>query len=152
MTTLMRRLTSETSPLFFNFGVGFDRLFRDLDTLQTTLADQTNYPPHNLKQIDEDLFELEIAVAGFRYEDLSITKERHRLTLSAKKPEEGTESYLHRGIGLRSFTKTFALAETIEVDSASLEHGLLKVRLRNVIPEEDRPKTIHIQVPSLLQS
>lgn len=152
MTALIRRLASDPDHLFTNFGVGFDRLFRDLDTLQTTLADQTNYPPHNLKQIDEDLFELELAVAGFRLKDLSITKERHRLTISANKPEESNETYLHRGIGLRSFTKTFALSETIEVESASLDYGMLRVQLRNVIPEEDRPKTIAIHAAKSLKS
>jgi len=128
-----------------HFSVGFDRLFDELAHIEHRVSAQNNYPPHNLKRLSDTEYELELAVAGFTEEDLDVEIEKHLLTIrgSVKKTTTDDE-YLYRGVGLRSFTKSVALAETVVVRGASLEHGMLRIRLENVIPEEHKTRKIAI--------
>lgn len=128
-----------------HFSVGFDRLFDELAHIEHRVSDQNNYPPHNLKRLSADEYELELAVAGFTEDDLEVEVEKHLLTVrGAVKKTDDKDDYLYRGVGLRSFTKTVALAETVVVRGATLEHGMLRIRLENVIPEVDKPRKISI--------
>lgn len=128
-----------------HFSVGFDRLFDELAYIEHRVADQNNYPPHNLKRLSDTEYELELAVAGFTEDDLDVEIEKHLLTIrgTARKTETN-DDYLYRGVGLRNFTKTVALAKTVEVRGATLEHGMLRIRLENVLPEADKPRKISI--------
>lgn len=149
--TLSKRLFTTFGPDLFptfgwsHFGIGFDRVFDELANIEDRLSDQANYPPHNIKKIGEHLYELELAVAGFTEQDINVEVEKHLLTVrGTKNVSASQDEYLYRGLGQRSFTKTLALAETVEVRSAILEHGMLRIRLENVIPEKDQKRSITI--------
>jgi molecular chaperone IbpA len=131
--------------------VGFDRLLSTLDEFDTLLATgkQTQtYPPYNVVKFDDSHYKIEIAVAGFSREELDITVKENKLTVkgSATQSEamQNTREYIHKGIGKRDFTHVFTLADTVVVDGADIVDGLLNIELRNVIPEEKKPRKIEI--------
>ena len=138
MTTYTTNNASFTFPRS-NF-VGFERLFDELS--RNTVNNTNNYPPHNMVQIDEDNFLIEIAVAGFKHENLDIQLKDSILTVTGKK--EDTRTYSHKGISSREFIRTFTLGEHVQVNGADLEDGILAIKLERVIPEEERPRKIEI--------
>ena len=125
------------------FAVGFEDLFREMDKLQLN-STNTAYPPYNIVSVDENKFQIEVAVAGFAEKDLDITLENGVLTIAGNKEEEEAREFVHKGIAMRNFTRTFRLATHIEVEGAKLENGLLVVTLKRHIPEELKPKKIAI--------
>ncbi len=132
--------------------VGFDRL---LDTFDTMLTEKpTTFPPHNIVKVDDNNYLVELAVAGFNESEITIEVLKNTLTIKGEKNLDDTRNYLHRGIGTRSFKKTVTLADTVQVDGASLENGILTVKLVNVVPVEKLPVKIAINTvskPQLLQ-
>jgi molecular chaperone IbpA len=136
--------TLDFSPLF-RTAIGFDRLARTLETARAS-SDPQGYPPYNIEKVGEDSYVLTMAVAGFGPNDLEIVARDNVLTVSgrAPQPEEG-RSYLHRGIAGRAFERRFALADHIVVDGANLEHGLLQLALKRVVPEALKPRRIPVQ-------
>ena len=132
--------------------VGFDRL---LDTFDTMLTEKpTTFPPHNIVKVDENNYLVELAVAGFDESEVTIEVLKNTLTIKGEKDLDDTRNYLHRGIGTRTFKKTVTLAETVQVDGASLENGILTVKLVNIVPVEKLPVKIAINTvskPQLLQ-
>ena len=125
--------------------VGFDRFFDAFDELEKLAA--SPYPPHNIVKIDDSNYLVELAVAGFQDDEIVIEVESGTLTISGQKhPVDENRSYLHRGIGTRSFKKVVRLADTVQVIGASLEDGILTVKLQNIIPEEKLPKRIPIDL------
>jgi molecular chaperone IbpA len=133
---------------FFNdpFFIGFNRDFDKLSRIHTH-ATGTNYPPYNvITTDDEDVFFIELAVAGFAKEDLDISIKEQVLTVKGEIKESKDEAkYAHRGIATRKFTREFALAEFIEVTGATAENGMLKISLERIVPEDKKPKTIKIK-------
>lgn len=135
-------------------SVGFDR-FNDLfETLLDDKADRFEaYPPYNIVKLSEDAYRIDIAVAGFRDEDLSIIAQDDRLVVSGRQVEEThddkSHQYLHRGIAARAFERTFRLADHIKVENAVMEHGMLSIALVREVPEEKKPRMIPISVSSL---
>ena len=125
------------------FAVGFDDLFREMDKLNLN-SSNTAYPPYNIVSVDENKFQIEVAVAGFAEKDLDITLENGVLTIAGNKEEEEAREFVHKGIAMRNFTRTFRLATHIEVEGADLKNGLLVVTLKRHIPEELKPKKIAI--------
>jgi molecular chaperone IbpA len=132
--------------------VGFDRL---LDTFDTMLTEKpTTFPPHNIVKVDENNYLVELAVAGFNESEITIEVLKNTLTIKGEKDLDDTRNYLHRGIGTRTFRKTVTLAETVQVDGASLDDGILTVKLVNIVPVEKLPVKIAINTvskPQLLQ-
>lgn len=129
-------------PLF----VGFDRIFDRMNTV-TKFANipQQKYPPYNIVKTGDNTYRIEIAVAGFKEEDFDI--ELHDGILSVKaevKADEENHEYIHRGIASRGFERRFTLADTVVVESVSLDQGMLTINLVNVIPEEKKPKKLQI--------
>ena len=127
--------------------VGFDRLLSTLDeALNIPEKVLTSYPPYNIAKISEDKYVIELAVAGFKREEIDITLEDNKLTVqgNAKKDEDGSKTYYHRGIALRNFTRVFTLADTVVVNSADLVDGMLVVELQNIIPENKKPRKISL--------
>jgi molecular chaperone IbpA len=127
--------------------VGFDRLLSTLDeALNIPEKVLTSYPPYNIAKISEDKYVIELAVAGFKREEIDITLEDSKLTIqgNAKKDEDGSKTYYHRGIALRNFTRVFTLADTVVVNSADLVDGMLVVELQNIIPESKKPRKISL--------
>ena len=135
MTTLFSFAT-KYDPFF----VGFDRLFREMETFK--INRQGNYPPYNVSQ-DGYNYTIELALAGFKESEISITYEPCKLTVSGSNDKKSGE-YLHKGIATREFTKTWTVADTIEVNSAVFADGVLTIELINVIPESNKPQNIPI--------
>ena len=132
------------------FFVGADRLWRHVDDLQKLAAtnQSSNYPPYNIIKDDEDHYTIEMAVAGFTEEDLDVIFEDTKLIVTGKTKEKDDSNLLHRGIANRSFTRQFTLADTIEIEFVHLEHGMLEIALKNVIPDSKKPKKIEIKTGS----
>jgi molecular chaperone IbpA len=126
-------------PFFIGFGRNLERITSNKDLLAT------NYPPHNLIKIDEDNFKIELAVAGFSKQDISIDILENQLTIFGDKEETENNSFVHKGIASRNFQKFFALGEYIEVVEAEMKDGLLVISLKRDIPEAKKPKTIKIK-------
>lgn len=137
-------LRSLDIPSIHKFGIGFDSVFDEL--LNRTAQGQTNYPPYNVVKYSEDTFAIELAVAGFKDGEVTITTERSQLTVRGEQVVELSESveYLHKGISARNFIRTWTLADHVEVVSAKSENGILTINLERKIPEEQKPKTIAI--------
>ena len=142
-------LRSLDIPGIHKFGIGFDNIF---DELMRVNAQQSNvnYPPYNIVKHSEDAFAIELAVAGFREGDINITVEKNILTIKGEqalkvyKEDELEPEYVHRGISARDFTRTFTLADHVEVVGAKVENGILNIALERQVPEEQKPKTIAI--------
>ena len=130
------------SPLYRS-TVGFDHLQALLDTA-TRDADTPTYPPYNIERLGENDYRISVAVAGFGEADLSLEVKQNVLTISGKRGDAATTTYLHQGIAGRSFERRFQLADHVEVKGASLEHGLLHVDLVRQIPEQLKPRQIAI--------
>ena len=136
-------LRSLDIPSIHKFGVGFDNLFDDL--LNRT-SQSTNYPPYNIVKQSEDTFAIELAVAGFKDGEVTITTERNQLTVKGEQVTDldDTKEYLHKGISARSFVRSWTLADHVEVIGAKSENGILTISLERKVPEEQKPKTIAI--------
>jgi molecular chaperone IbpA len=142
----MNTLTKFDLTPFTRGTVGFDRVFDLLDR-QVSNNITTTYPPYNIIKEGEDSYKIEIAVAGFREDELDITVKDYTLTVTGEQKREETSegpTYLHRGISARSFTRPFTLGDHIEVKGAVVENGLLVISLERNIPEEAKPKKIAI--------
>ncbi len=145
-----KTINTLTLPTFLNErGVGFDGMF---DLFEDAVGYTANggYPPYNLVKHGDDNYAIEVAVAGFILDDLEITQNGKKLTISANKLEKVGDSsddpvYLHRGISSRSWNRDFVLAEHVVVTGASLENGILTVTLHRELPEEMKPRTIAIE-------
>ena len=138
-----RFLNNPTLSNFQRWAVGYDRLFQAMSDAPRS---EQGYPPHNfIKESDEE-FRIELALAGFSKEDVEVVQKEQKLTISGNNSEKETqENILHKGIAARAFTKTFYLAETIEVTEALFENGMVIIRLRQNIPEERKPKLIELK-------
>jgi molecular chaperone IbpA len=126
--------------------VGFDRLFDMLENSSVGQA-QENYPPFDLIRLGENDYRIELAIAGFKPEELDITAQQNVLIVSGRKKDESDEkesSYIYRGIATRSFERRFALADHIKVKGADMKDGLLSIELVREIPEAMKPKKINI--------
>lgn len=129
-------------PEFSRHAVGFDRMFADLERVFT--AGKDNYPPYNLVQLEEDKFAIEVAVAGFKKEEIEVEVEDAVLTVKGEHKPDDDRTFLHKGISSRNFKRTIALAEHVEVRGAKIEDGILTISLERVVPEERKPKRIAI--------
>jgi molecular chaperone IbpA len=126
--------------------VGFDRLFDMLENSSLGQG-QENYPPFDLIKAGDNEYRIELAVAGFKPDELDITAQENVLIVSGRKKEEAdgaTSDYIYRGIANRSFERRFALADHIKVNGADMKDGLLMIDLVREIPESMKPKKIDI--------
>jgi molecular chaperone IbpA len=134
--------TIDLSPLYRSV-VGFDRLADLLDSASTEAA--TGYPPYNIERTAENAYRIEIAVAGFKSEDLNIEVKENLLTVQGRKvANDETKRYLHRGLAERNFERRFQLADYVVVTDAALADGLLSISLKRELPEALKPRRIDI--------
>lgn len=119
--------------------IGFDELFNSIN--QNTQGPA--YPPYNIIKNSDDHYDIEIAVAGFSKKDISIQTVAGELTITGGK-EKTEREYVHHGISNRSFTRKFNLSEYIEVSSATLEDGILKISLVRNVPDAKKPRSVDI--------
>lgn len=140
----MNTRTFDLVPLQ-KFAVGFDQLFNDIDRLYANSTNNHAYPPYNIIREDENTFLIEIAAAGFKQEDLDVTVDQGQLVVQCSAAKEDEKTYVHRGIAMRNFTRTFRLADHIEVVDAKLADGLLTIKLERIVPEELKPRRIEVK-------
>jgi molecular chaperone IbpA len=129
---------------FLKFFVGLDNQLGSIQKTRDTISkSQTKYPPYNIKSMGDTDYMIEIAVAGFKQEDLDVQLQNRTLTVTGKAPED-TNTYLYKGLASRAFTSTFSLAERVDTTGVLLQDGLLKIFLKYIVPEELKPKKLEI--------
>lgn len=129
---------------FLKFFVGIDNQLGSIQKTRDTISkSQTKYPPYNIKSMGDTDYMIEIAVAGFKQEDLDVQLQNRTLTVTGKAPED-TNTYLYKGLASRAFTSTFSLAERVDTTGVLLQDGLLKIFLKYIVPEELKPKKLEI--------
>lgn len=128
-----------------NFGplnralIGFDYLF------DTPEYKATNYPPYNIIKSDEDNYVIEVAVAGFKKQEIKVEIENNKLSVKGSKEKEDAKiQYLHHALSARNFTHQFTIAENMVIKSATLEDGILQVLIKRIVPESKKVRTIEI--------
>lgn len=139
------RFSAESLSPLFKTSVGFDNLVNEFFN-EPQFANATGYPPYNISKTDDDIYEITLAVAGFKKPDIEIELEDGVLKITGTSTildEEGVE-YLHKGIAERNFVRTFKLAEYVEVKDARLQDGILRVGLFKNVPEALKPQKIDI--------
>lgn len=126
--------------------VGFDTLF---DNFEQRFANQinNNYPPYNIIKYDDDRYEIQVAVSGFDKDEITVEIDQNQLTIKGKHLDQTEEDvqYLHRGLASRDFTRTFTLAEHMEVGEGRIKNGILKLELKRVIPEALKPRVLKLK-------
>lgn len=150
--TYLKDVFGRDVQLFDKFFVGSDRVFKQFADLAETTKTLTNYPPYNIKKVDENKYVIEMAVAGFGRQDIEIELDDNKLTVRGKLEslddltKDGVnQTYLFKGISDRAFTRQFTVADTVEVKNADLINGMLKIWLEAIIPEHKKPKKIEIK-------
>jgi molecular chaperone IbpA len=138
---------------FDKFFVGSEKFLAKVqetaDYLANTAA-SSGYPPFNLKKTDDNVYVIEMAVAGFGKQDIELTLEENKLkiaghtTLDTITDDGINQQFLHKGISDRPFTRTFTLADNVVVNNAQYINGILKIWLNHMIPESQKPKKIEI--------
>ena len=126
--------------------VGFDRLFDMLENSSMGQASE-NYPPFDLIKLGDNDYRIELAVAGFKPDEIDITAQQNVLIVTGRKNEDSDEKgsdYIYRGIANRSFERRFALADHIQVKGADLKDGMLQIELVREIPEAMKPRKIQV--------
>ena len=126
--------------------VGFDSLFDRLNShyqLHTT----ANFPPYNIRKLEENKWQVEIALAGYDKKDLEIKSVEGNLVVKTKDSNDSSvdEQLIHRGISQRKFTRTFAMADDSVVNRAKMDNGMLYIEIERIVPEEKKPKIIEIK-------
>jgi len=130
------------------YFVGFEDLVDRVNKAHTEVAKHiTNYPPYNIRKTGESTYQIEMAVAGFGKQDIVIELADNKLVIkgAVKSVEEDEKDFVFRGIGMRPFTRIFAVEEKVEVLSADLINGMLKIALEKMIPEEKKAKKIKVK-------
>jgi molecular chaperone IbpA len=131
------------TPLYRSV-VGFDRLATLLEA--ASASQDSGYPPYNIENVGENAYRIEIAVAGFKPEELNLEVKENLLTVTGRKPaNDEAKRYLHRGLAERNFERRFQLADYVVVTEAELADGLLQVSLKRELPESMKPRRIEVK-------
>ena len=136
--TINEQIWRDLSP----FTVGFDNVFNNLERVRS--IPQTNYPPYNIRKGKvEDTFLIELAVAGFSEDDLTISVKETNLTIEGDIGDK-ENGFIHQGISQRKFNRNFVLAEDVVVKGSDLSNGILTIYVERIVPEEKKSRTIEI--------
>ena len=131
------------------FFVGFDDQFSRLQKLHDDVTKNIpNYPPYNIKKHDDTHYTIEIAVAGFGQQDIDIELDGDKLVVKGNIQAAEDDDFLFKGIAARTFTRSFALNDQVEVKNAEIFNGMLKIALERLVPESKKPKKIAVKSKS----
>ena len=132
--------------------VGFDNMFDHFEHMMDDSffrGTMGNFPPYNIVKTGDNTYDVELALAGFNKDDIEVEYKENLLTVKSKKQEETKDEdgnvIQHRGISKRMFSKSFTIANDVEVKGAELKDGLLKVSMERIIPEHKKAKLIDIK-------
>ena len=118
------------------YSIGMDEWFHRMGSLHQT---ESNYPPYNLVKENSITFRLEVALAGFKKEEIIVTTESGKLFVEGQTEKEDVE-YVHQGLAKRAFTRSWTLSDDVEVCNVVFEDGLLTIELKRIIPEHQQKK------------
>jgi len=145
MTLLLKNGPFDMFKDFDKLFVGFDDTYnRMLKFHDDVTKNVPNYPPYNIRKVEDNKYVIELAVAGFSRNDVEITFEDNKLIISGRTSDDN-DNFLFKGIANRAFTRTFFLDDTIEINDASMINGMLKIALEKIIPEHKKPKKIEVK-------
>jgi len=143
---------------FDRFFVGFDPLMKRLaETAEQSVKMAQNYPPYNIKKIDENRYVIEMAVAGFGKQDIEVELADDKLIIKGSNVHQGEPmsqdssgdwtwpAMLYQGLAMLPFTRTFNLADNVEIRGATLLNGILKIALEAIIPEHKKSVKIEVK-------
>ncbi len=126
------------------YTIGFDDLFSQFDHYVDNRSN--SFPPYNIVKGKDDLnWKIEMALAGYNKKDIEVKYADNTITIKSTHKDEEDKDTIHRGIAKRHFTRSFTIAEDVEVKGAELKDGLLQVELEKIIPESKKPRTIDIK-------
>jgi len=135
--------TYDFSPLWRS-TVGFDRMF---DLINNEIPNvQDTYPPYDIARTGEESYRISLALAGFTPEQVTVTAQQNRLTVSGRKGDNGKQEYIYQSIATRPFERHFSLADHVQVEGATFVNGLLQIDLVRKVPEAMKPRRIEIGV------
>ena len=149
MTNKAISIFNQLRPL----SVGYDDVFDHFESMfnhQYDSINVPNYPPYNIVKTGKYTYDIQVALAGYCKKDVDVSFENSVLTIKSIKDKdeeevEENEGVLHKGIAKRNFTKSFTIAEDVEIKGAELKDGLLSVSMERVIPEHKKARTIQIK-------
>ena len=132
------------------FSVGFDSIFDEFDRmLESTERYSTNYPPYNIKRVNDTDYRIEVALAGYSKDDIEVELKDSALTVRNKSKEQTVDEkgngVIHKGISTRQFERSFTISEDMKIKGAELKNGLLIIELERIIPDEKKPRLIDIK-------
>jgi molecular chaperone IbpA len=125
--------------------IGFDSMFNDFEH---RFANQinNNYPPYNVVKYDEDNYEIQVAVAGFSTDEVTVEVDQNQLLIKGEHVDSDADTtvYLHRGLAARNFQRSWTLADYMEVEGAETKNGMLCIKLKRIVPEALKPRKIDV--------
>lgn len=133
------------------FSIGFDDVFDHFESMVDSnmrVVSQSNYPPYNIVKVEKNKYDIEVALAGFSKDDVSVEVEDGKLIIASVKTDDDKESkdgVIHKGISKRQFKKVWTLADDVEVTGAELKDGMLRVSMEKIVPDHKKPKSIEIK-------
>ena len=139
---------NQLRPVTVGFDNVFDHFERMIDDHNFNTMTATNFPPYNIVKTGEYTYDVELALAGFSKNDIDVEYKDNMLTVKSKEKDKSeakdADGVLHRGISKRWFSKSFTIADDVEVKGAELKDGLLKISMERIIPEGKRARTIEV--------
>jgi len=131
-----------TWDVYTPFNVGLENIFSRLDAMS---GHNTSYPPYNIIKNDNANYEIEVALAGFKSDEIEVSTEQNILRVASKVEKRDSERvYVHKGLSKRSFSHSWQLADDVKVSSVDFADGLLTISLEKVIPEHQKRTTYNI--------
>ena len=148
MTSKNLSIFNQLRPVTVGFDPIFDRFERMLDDDFFMNSNGVNYPPYNIVKTGDYTYDIELALAGFNKKDIDVQYEDGVVTVKSiheTKEDSDSNGTIYRGISKRHFTKSFTIADDVEVRGAELKDGLLKISLERIIPESKKPRSIEVK-------
>jgi len=149
MTNKAISIFNQLRPL----SIGYDDVFDHFESMfnhQFDSINVPNYPPYNIVKTGKYTYDIQVALAGYGKKDVDVSFENSVLTIKSVKDKdekevEDNDGVLHKGIAKRMFSKSFTIAEDVEIKGAELKDGLLNVSMEKVIPDHKKARTIEIK-------
>ena len=149
MTKFLPSVFSDSFKDFDKFFVGFDDQIARMQKLHDDVTKNIpNYPPYNIRKVDDTHYVIEMAVAGFGESEIEVEIDGGKLVVRGNinsDDKDSMENFLFKGISNRAFTRSFALNDQVEVKDAELFNGMLKIALERMIPEEKKPTKVAVK-------
>ena len=140
---------NQLRPVTVGFDNVFDHFERMIDDHNFNTMTATNFPPYNIVKTGEYTYDVELALAGFSKNDIEVHYENNMLTVKSKQKDKSeakdSEGVIHRGISKRWFSKSFTIADDVEIKGAELKDGLLKVSMERIVPEGKKARSIEVK-------